>query len=173
MTDSKLLQPCCKECRHRPCDPCAHAIDCIETGPICHDDAGCRESRAARLALARRGGDGILIFIGLGTCGLANGAAAVKKRIETFLAENRVKASIIDVGCIGYCQKEVFVDIALPDRPRVAYAGVTKNSIDEILTDVLFHGRLDNQHVIGRHSRYLDETASSVAGIPEINDIPF
>jgi NADH:ubiquinone oxidoreductase subunit F (NADH-binding)/Pyruvate/2-oxoacid:ferredoxin oxidoreductase delta subunit len=169
MTDPELLQPCCESCRHNLLAPCVHAIDCIESGPQCHDSAGCREKRAARLARIRRGGDGILIFLGLGTCGLANGAAAIRKRIEAFLAENRISASIMDVGCIGYCQKEVFVDVALPGKPRMAYAGITKDNIDALLSAVLLRGELDNPFIIGRH----DSADGSLAALPEINAIPF
>lgn len=169
MIDTELLQPCCDSCRHRPSAPCVHAIECIESGPQCHEDAACKKLRAARLEVVRRGGKGILIFLGLGTCGLANGAVAIRKRIETFLVENRISASIIDVGCIGYCQKEVFVDIAIPESPRIAYAGVTKENIDYLLADVLLHGRINSSLAIGRH----DSAQGALAELPEINSLPF
>jgi NADH:ubiquinone oxidoreductase subunit F (NADH-binding)/Pyruvate/2-oxoacid:ferredoxin oxidoreductase delta subunit len=169
MMDSEVLQPCCESCRHSSLAPCVHAIECIESGPQCHDNAACREKRATRLARVRRGGDGILIFLGLGTCGLANGAAAIRKRIEAFLAENRISATIIDVGCIGYCQKEVFVDIALPGKPRIAYAGITRENIDALLSAVLLRGEFENPFTIGRH----DSTDGPLAALPEINSIPF
>jgi NADH:ubiquinone oxidoreductase subunit F (NADH-binding)/Pyruvate/2-oxoacid:ferredoxin oxidoreductase delta subunit len=125
--------------------------------------------KAARLAHARRGGDGTLIFVGLGTCGLANGAATIRKRIEAFLAENRINASIIDVGCIGYCQKEVFIDIALPGQPRISYAGVTKSNIDSLLSNVLLRGELENSLTIARH----DAATGTLSELPLINSIPF
>jgi NADH:ubiquinone oxidoreductase subunit F (NADH-binding)/Pyruvate/2-oxoacid:ferredoxin oxidoreductase delta subunit len=169
MTEPELLQPCCESCRHSAISPCVRAIECIEKGPLCHQNSACSEVRASRLELARRGGGGILIFVGLGTCGLANGAAAIRKRIETFLAENRIEAAIIDVGCIGYCQKEVFVDIAIPGRPRIAYAGVTKENIDKLLTGALVHGEPDNALALARH----DSAQDGLCGLPEIKDVPF
>jgi len=169
MTDGELLKPCCTECRHTPTDPCAHAIECVANGPVCHQSAACTELRASRLARVRRGGEGILIFVGLGTCGLANGAAAIRRRIETFLAENRMQATIIDVGCIGYCQKEVFVDIALPGHPRIAYAGVTKENIDALLVSVLLRNELQHPLAIGRH----DPATGALEAVPDINRIPF
>ena len=162
MTTTELLQPCCNECRHTPSSPCVRAIECIEFGPLCHEDKGCRERRAARLARARRGGEGILVFLGLGTCGLANGAAAIRKRIEAFLGENRIQASVIDVGCIGYCQKEVIVDIALPNRPRIAYCRRNEESIDVLLSAVLLHGELDNPLALGRH----DAAEDALSALP-------
>jgi NADH:ubiquinone oxidoreductase subunit F (NADH-binding)/Pyruvate/2-oxoacid:ferredoxin oxidoreductase delta subunit len=136
---------------------------------MCHENAGCTELRAARLAVIRRGGKGTLIFLGLGTCGLANGAGAIRKRIEAFLAENRIDASILDVGCIGYCQKEVFVDIALPGSPRISYASITKENIDTLLADVLLHGRIHNPFAIGRH----DPANGVLAELPDISALPF
>lgn len=168
-TKTELLEPCCSLCRHTSSSPCVRAIECIESGPLCHESTGCSQLRASRVARARRGGDGTLIFVGLGTCGLANGAAAIRKRIEAFLEENRIPASIVDVGCIGYCQKEVFVDIALPGSPRIAYAGVTKDNINTLLADVLLHGRLENPLAIGRH----DPAQGSLAALPEVDSVPF
>ncbi|NLV30007.1 MAG: 4Fe-4S binding protein [Acidobacteria bacterium] len=169
MNKSELLQPCCDACRHRPSSPCVNAVACIEKGPLCHDGPGCRQLRADRLARARRGGEGILIFLGMGTCGLANGAGAIRKRVEAFLGENRLDAAIVDVGCIGYCQKEVFVDIALPGGPRIAYAGVTRDNVDGLLGDVLLRGRPDHPLALGRH----DGTTGPLASLPEIGRVPF
>jgi NADH:ubiquinone oxidoreductase subunit F (NADH-binding)/Pyruvate/2-oxoacid:ferredoxin oxidoreductase delta subunit len=169
MTNSELFQPCCKLCWHTPSSPCVRAVECIAQGPLCHENKGCGEVRAARLSRFRRGGEGTLIFVGLGTCGLANGAAAIRKRIEAFLGENRIRASIIDVGCIGYCQKEVIVDIALPGSSRIAYAGVTKDNVDALLAGVLLRGELLNPLALGSH----DIAEGALAALPEISGIPF
>ncbi|MDR1726589.1 MAG: 4Fe-4S binding protein [Acidobacteriota bacterium] len=173
MTDTVLLNPCCPACRHRPAEPCVHSVECVEKGPLCHDDDACRELRRIRLLQARRGGEGTLIFLGLGTCGLANGAADVRKRIEAFLAQNRVAATVIDVGCIGYCQKEVIVDVAPSGGPRIAYAGVTPENIDGLLADVLCRGRAGHPLALGWHAD--PDAAPSVApdGVPALHTIPF
>ena len=55
MNHSQLMTPCCTRCRHTPSAPCADVIECIDHGPVCHDDDACREERAARLARARAG----------------------------------------------------------------------------------------------------------------------
>ena len=169
MPDNGLLNPCCDACHNQATTPCTHAIECMEKGPLCHDAPACRTLRSKRLNRARRGGEGILIFLGLGTCGLANGAAAIRRSIEAFLAENRITASIIDAGCIGYCQREIIVDIALPNQPRITYANVTRENIDGLLSDVLIHGKLNNPLALGRH----DAATGDLAAIPEISKVPF
>ncbi len=54
-----------------------------------------------------------IIFIGMGTCGLASGAGKVKIAIEKELEKFNLNAIIVPTGCIGYCAKEVIVDIKL------------------------------------------------------------
>ena len=85
MNESQLVAPCCARCTHTASTPCPDLIACIERGPQCHDDDACRGLRAARIARARRGGDGMVLFVGAGTCGRANGALAVIDAIEAFL----------------------------------------------------------------------------------------
>jgi NADH:ubiquinone oxidoreductase subunit F (NADH-binding)/Pyruvate/2-oxoacid:ferredoxin oxidoreductase delta subunit len=89
--------------------------------------------------------------------------------MEGFLRGNRIIASIIDVGCIGFCQKEVFVDIALPGNPRIAYAGVTKENVDALLAGVLLRGELENPLALGRHA----SAEGAPVALPEIHSVPF
>jgi len=169
MDHTTLLQPCCAACHHGPESPCARVIDCLADGPLCHDDEACRSIRARRLELARRGGEGALVFMGLGTCGLANGAMAVRRRIEAFLKEHRLRATIVDVGCIGFCQRELIVDIALPDHPRVSFCDIHIGNIDEVLTEVFLRGNFPVGHVLGRH----DGTEGPLSALPAIDSVPF
>ena len=117
MSDSILVSPCCKDCWHSPSKPCRDLIACLDHGPLCHHDDACRELRASRLLSARRGGDGTLIFVGAGTCGLANGSSKIIASIRAFLEAHGIQARIIETGCVGFCQREVFVDIQTADLP--------------------------------------------------------
>ena len=101
MIDAELLQPCCDSCRHRPSTPCVHAIECIENGLMCHEDAGCTELRAIRLAVARRGGKGTLIFLGLGTCGLGIEPANLARLGDEFFRERRKETKNIEGNGLG------------------------------------------------------------------------
>lgn len=169
MPQTTLLEPCCSACHHTLTTPCDRVIECLGDGPLCHQDQACTLARASKLSRARRGGDGILISLGLGTCGLANGAAAVRGRMDSFLREHRIEATIVDVGCIGYCQRELLVDIALPGSPRIAYCDVKLSNIDDLLRQVLLHGELVNGFVLGRH----DDTAGPLSALPTIGSVPF
>src|SRR5512145_385526 len=122
MRASNLISPCCDHCTHRPSTPCRDLIRCLSEGPICHTDEKCAKDRRERMAKARRGGQGTLIFVGAGTCGRANGSTKVISRIGEFLIQHAIAAEIVEVGCVGYCQRELFVDVQMADGPRLAYA---------------------------------------------------
>ncbi len=61
----------------------------------------------------------------MGTCGLASGANKVKKSIEEELTKLNIEATIVPTGCIGFCAKEVIVDIKLPNKDRISYCEIT------------------------------------------------
>ena len=89
MRESQLVTPCCQRCTHTPSSPCSNLLECIDHGPICHEDAACRETRAARRARALRGGDGMALFVGAGTCGRANGALTVIEKVKQYFRRRR------------------------------------------------------------------------------------
>jgi NADH:ubiquinone oxidoreductase subunit F (NADH-binding)/Pyruvate/2-oxoacid:ferredoxin oxidoreductase delta subunit len=169
MRTSSLIAPCCDRCTHRPGSPCRDLIKCISEGPVCHDSDACRKSRQDLLAKVRRGGEGTLIFVGAGTCGRANGSTKVIARIVEFLAQNKIAAEIIETGCVGYCQRELFVDVQLPDSPRIAYADINPGNIDQLLDEVFIKKNLRNSFMFARHG----EAGPNWSDIPEINSTDF
>jgi len=169
MIPINLISPCCSRCTHTAATPCRQLIPCISEGPLCHQDDQCRNERRQRLASASRGGDGLLVFIGTGTCGLANGAMRIKNRIRAFFADRSVPASIVEVGCVGYCQREVFVDIMKGTAPRLSYCDLTPDNIDEFLDEVFVKNHSKNRFLLGRW----DDADGSMADVPLIRDVPF
>jgi len=65
------------------------------------------------------------ISVGMATCGRAAGAAAVYDALRDEAAARGLDLVLVATGCIGYCQQEPLVDVALPGRGRVLYARVT------------------------------------------------
>ena len=63
--------------------------------------------------------DKVKILIGMGTCGLAAGAQSVYEAIIKAVKSLNIEADIVSTGCIGYCQKEVIVDIQKPGLPLI------------------------------------------------------
>ncbi len=165
----QLTAPCCNHCWHTTANPCRKLIDCLTGGPLCHDDEQCRTERAGRLTLARRGGAGTVLFVGAGTCGLANGASRIMTHIRAFLTTNRIDAEIIEVGCVGFCQREVFIDLLAGTAPRLSYCDVTSDNVIELLDEIFQKKNLKNRFLLGRW----DEADGSFAEVPLLKDTPF
>ncbi|MBK7979709.1 MAG: NADH-quinone oxidoreductase subunit NuoF [Ignavibacteriae bacterium] len=107
-----------------------------------------------------------LIFIGMGTCGLASGADKVKIAIEKELQKLNLNAQIIPTGCIGYCAKEVIVDIKLPGCLRVSYGEITPNEIPKFIRKTIVEQDIYREKVLGSFG-------NGIEGIKNINDLPF
>jgi NADH:ubiquinone oxidoreductase subunit F (NADH-binding)/Pyruvate/2-oxoacid:ferredoxin oxidoreductase delta subunit/(2Fe-2S) ferredoxin len=140
----------------------------VAKGPLCHVNDGCKTNRQDKLRVARRGGKGTIIFVGAGTCGLANGARAIIEKTKTFLASQGIAAEVVEVGCVGYCQKEVFVDFLFDDGLRASYAEINPENIEELLKKVLQEKIINNGWLLG-----IWEQASPEADLPLLQDIPF
>ncbi|KPK17470.1 MAG: hypothetical protein AMJ67_13425 [Betaproteobacteria bacterium SG8_41] len=108
-----------------------------------------------------------VIYIGSATCGLAAGAAALIDEIRRDLRRLKLKAEIIQVGCIGMCFAEPLVDIEVPGSPRVCYAGVTKETVRTILREHLVKGTPPAGLALGTIGE------ERIAGIPRLFDHPF
>jgi NADH:ubiquinone oxidoreductase subunit F (NADH-binding)/Pyruvate/2-oxoacid:ferredoxin oxidoreductase delta subunit len=169
MKAQTLVAPCCSQCWHTAANPCTKLIDCVSTGPLCHTDAKCSEKRSKRLSLARRGGERDVLFVGSGTCGLANGAGKIITAIRSFGKANGVDATLIEVGCVGYCQREVIIDLLAGTAPRLSYCDITPENIGELLDELFVKKNLKNRFLLGRW----DEADGSLSDVPLLKDTPF
>ncbi|MDA3862037.1 MAG: 4Fe-4S binding protein [Melioribacteraceae bacterium] len=107
-----------------------------------------------------------IIFIGMGTCGLASGANKVKRTIEEELIKLNIEATIVPTGCIGFCAKEVIVDIKLPTKDRISYCEITPKDVPALLKKTI----IDKQIYIEKLLATFGKTDEYVTNI---NEIPF
>ena len=107
-----------------------------------------------------------VIFIGMGTCGLASGAQKVKDAIESELQKLNITAEIVPTGCIGFCAKEVIVDIKLPGESRISYCEVTVKDVPALIRKTIIEQDIYKEKLLGAHDQ-------GVEGANYINDIPF
>ena len=168
MSAGILLEPCCSRCTHSPSRPCADLLACIQNGPLCHDDPDCRAAREARLEQVLRGGAGTVIFVGAATCGRANGALHVMDKIKSYLEARSLPASVVEVGCVGYCQREVFVDLQNGNGVRLSYCDLDPENVGEFLEAVFEKNDLRNRFLYGRYGE-----AAGFEDIPLVADTPF
>ena len=91
------------------------------------------------------------IIIGMGTCGIAAGAKAVWDAAEAAVKKLGVTdAVILATGCIGMCQKEPLLDVALPGQPRVTYGPVSPADVERIVAEHVVGGQIVSDLVVAK-----------------------
>jgi NADH-quinone oxidoreductase subunit F len=81
--------------------------------------------------------------------GIAEGAEEVYKEFEKQIEENKAAAEIQEkggcslgqVGCRGYCSRDVLVDVYVPGQPRVTYENVKPDMVAKIMKDHIIGGK--------------------------------
>ncbi len=167
--EHRLISPCCERCTHSALTPCTDVVECVLHGPICHDDDACRELRSERARLARRGGDGVVIFVGAGTCGRANGALVVIAELERLLAERGLEIPVLETGCVGYCQREVFIDVVDANGVRLSYCDLSPENVEEFFELVFDRACPQNRFLLGKY----EDPEGRYPDVPPISEAPF
>ena len=73
------------------------------------------------------------ISVGMGTCGMGNGAAEVYAALEKSLTAKKSKIRLSIVGCFGFCAEETLVNCYIPGMPLVILHKVTVKDIERIV----------------------------------------
>ncbi len=116
----------------------------------------------------RRGGEGIILFVGAGTCGRANGALRLIEKVEAYLEQRALPVTLVEVGCVGYCQREIFVDVATDSGLRLSYCDLTPGNVEEFLELIFEEGDFRNRFLYGRYG-----DAPGYEDVPLVLDTPF
>ena len=107
-----------------------------------------------------------VVYLGAGSCGKAAGADAVKKAVLTTLEERKLRAQVLEVGCVGPCYLEPLMDIAAFGNPRISYANVSAEHAPQILESYLVR----RDPMPGRAVGHFGD--AEFAGIPRFFDLP-
>ena len=76
------------------------------------------------------------ISIGMGTCGLGNGAQEVYDAFAKALRQKKIPALLAPVGCFGFCAEEPLVNISLPGSPLVILSRILPQDVELIVKDL-------------------------------------
>jgi len=79
-----------------------------------------------------------VIYLGMGSCGLASGAGEVWTAVTDLIKKSKKEIDIIKVGCIGPCYLEPLLDIQIPGQPRLSFNNVDANRAIELIKDHIF-----------------------------------
>jgi NADH:ubiquinone oxidoreductase subunit F (NADH-binding)/(2Fe-2S) ferredoxin len=112
-----------------------------------------------------------IIFIGMGTCGLAAGSQDTYNTFMTELQKYKIDAEIVPVGCLGSCFCEPIVDIKMPGKARVVYQKITKEKVIELIQRTLQTGEIIQDWVMGQYSAEGGDT--KYEKIPKIEEFHY
>ncbi|MFH1336819.1 MAG: NADH-ubiquinone oxidoreductase-F iron-sulfur binding region domain-containing protein [Candidatus Zixiibacteriota bacterium] len=110
-----------------------------------------------------------VIYVGTASCGRAAGAMGILESVQQTLGENRLKAQIVQVGCIGPCYLEPLMDVTLPGRPRISYANLNPEKARKIIESYLIQDDPQTQLAVGHFG---DQNLPFTNGIPRFFDLP-
>ena len=138
---------------------------------------------AATLETIRRNGlkkllpDIPKISVGMGTCGMGNGAKEVYESLERVIKAKKAKIRLSIVGCFGFCAEETLVNCYLPGKPLVILHKVTPRDAENIV-DSLLKGIMPLKKALCKIERWNFYTAkiefgTGIISVPSWNEIPF
>jgi NADH-quinone oxidoreductase subunit F len=81
-----------------------------------------------------------VIYIGMGSCGIASGAGRIWELASEIVQREKLKARLMKVGCIGPCYLEPLVDIRKPGLPRFCFNNVDEKKLEKLIPDFLVNG---------------------------------
>ena len=73
------------------------------------------------------------IRIGLGSCCVASGSAAVKAELENSLKRNRIVVNVKQVGCVGICNQVPILEIQKSGELPSFYTKIKPEEVNEII----------------------------------------
>jgi len=83
---------------------------------------------------------GVRLVVGLGSCGIAAGAADTKRALEQAISERNLPVHLSVAGCNGACHREPIVEVYGPGEEHVTYAGVTPDRVETLVEQHLVGG---------------------------------
>jgi NADH-quinone oxidoreductase subunit F len=108
-----------------------------------------------------------VIYIGMGSCGIASGAGEVWDKTNQVIRQKKLKARVLKVGCIGPCYLEPLVDIQKPGTARHSFNNVNVDRLSNIIPDYLVNGEVSVRPI-----GHLDESREPLNGIKSFWEQP-
>ena len=129
------------------------------------------EMEAARRWNGILAGNRPWVRIGTAICGKAAGCDDVIDALEASLERQGASALVTQVGCLGLCFAEPLLDIQFSGGPRIFYANVSPDSVDEIVASHILGGSPVERLVLGFLAPS-DVTAGTFEVPAEVSKLP-
>ncbi len=118
-----------------------------------------------------------MILVGMGTCGIGNGADTVYNQFQKQISENKLDYKLKKTGCFGFCAEEPMITLYQPEKPMLVYSKVDEKDTKRII-DNLQKGKLYKNKLLYRIDKWDFLTSEVEFGkgydeIPHWDEIPF
>jgi len=109
-----------------------------------------------------------VIYIGMGSCGLASGADKIWNKAKDTVKRKKIKADLVKVGCIGPCYLEPLIDIQKPGYPRIVYNNANDAKVDKLVSEFVAGDNPLSKFSVG----HLGDRKKEIEGIGSFWDQP-
>ena len=97
-----------------------------------------RESSKKAMEMRDSENKGARIIISMGTCGIAAGAKETFDAfIEQLMARGMTDVLVSQTGCMGFCQHEPTIEVAVPGMESTVYGDVKGAAVEHIINSLL------------------------------------
>ena len=117
------------------------------------------------------------IAVGMGTCGVGNGAEAIYQAFAHAIDQGGLDVYLARTGCLGFCAKEPLINIWTPGHPMVVLHGVSQTDAPRIL-DAVTTGSVPEDLALCKIEEWDHITAQIRFGtgypsLPHWHEVPF
>ncbi len=89
------------------------------------------------------------VVVAMGTCGIAAGARETMKAILDQIEADQLSGIVVtQTGCMGKCEWEAIVEVAVGNEPKVAYGKINPERARQIMRDHVQGGKVVTEWVI-------------------------
>lgn len=118
-----------------------------------------------------------MIMVGMGTCGIGNGADEIFLELDRKIIREKLKCIVKPVGCFGFCAEEPMLTLYQPGKPLLVYSKVTVKDALKI-QEAAVAGKLYKSKLLCKienwdHITSMVNYGSDYQNVPEWNEIPF
>jgi NADH-quinone oxidoreductase subunit F len=118
------------------------------------------------------------IAVGMGTCGIGNGADEVLEEFSRQLKKKKINAYLTRTGCFGFCAQEPLVNVGIPGQPLVIFNKVSLRDVSAIVGGII-SGKLPEKKALCKIEDWDHLTSEKIdfgQGYPQIplwNEVEF
>jgi NADH-quinone oxidoreductase subunit F len=118
-----------------------------------------------------------MIMVGMGTCGIGNGADAVFQTLKEIIKEQKLNIIIKSTGCFGFCAIEPVIMVYFPGKPMFVYSAVEKKDakkiIESIVKQAIYHPKILCKIDYWDYITHTLDFGKDYSNIPHWDEIPF